>query len=110
VPARVSVRIDGSHTVAGGIGRRWRRDRRTSCGTPARHTVQLTSSDVAATCYPAAAMPSDRPDADERAARIGVLLDDLHLTAEDLTELVKQAVRRVLQTVEHARAPATKKP
>jgi hypothetical protein len=55
-------------------------------------------------------MPSDRPDADERAARIGVLLDDLHLTAEDLTELVKQAVRRVLRTVEQARAPATKKP
>ena len=72
--------------------------------------MQLTSSEVAATCYPAAAMPSDRTDADERAARIGVLLDDLHLTAEDLTELAKQAVRRVLQTVEQARAPATKRP
>ena len=55
-------------------------------------------------------MPSDRPNGDERAARIGVLLDDLHLTAEDLTELVKQAVRRVLLTVEQARASATKKP
>jgi hypothetical protein len=55
-------------------------------------------------------MPSDRPDADERAARIGVLLDDLHLTAEDLTELVKQAVRRVLQTVEQAAPPPLTNP
>ena len=50
------------------------------------------------------------PDSTGGTARIGVLLDDLHLTAEDLTELVKQAVRRVLQTVEQARAPATKTP
>ena len=45
------------------------------------NSVLLTSSEVAATCYPAAAMPSARTDADERAARIGVLLDGLHLTA-----------------------------
>jgi hypothetical protein len=55
-------------------------------------------------------MPSDRPDGDERAARIGVLLDDLHLTAEDLTELVKQAVRRVLQTVDRPAPPPLRNP
>jgi hypothetical protein len=49
-------------------------------------------------------MPSDRTDADERAARIGVLLDDLHLTAEDLAELAKQAVHRVQKTIEQSRA------
>jgi hypothetical protein len=55
-------------------------------------------------------MPRDQTDVVERTARIGALLDDLDLTAEDLTELAKQAVRRVLQTVEQARAPATEKP
>ena len=77
---------------------------------PIVHSVQLTSSEVAAACYPAAAMPSDRTDADERAARIGVLLDDLHLTAEDLTELVKQAVRRVLQPSNRPAPPPLRNP
>ena len=66
--------------------------------------MQLTSSEVAATCYRAATMPSDRTDADERTARIGLLLDELHLTAEDLPELAKQAVHRVQKTIEQSRA------
>ncbi len=48
-------------------------------------------------------MPSDRTDADERTARIGVLLDELHLTAEDMTELAHQAVSRVRKTIEQSR-------
>jgi hypothetical protein len=39
-----------------------------------------------------------------------VLLDDLHLTAEDLTQVGKRAVRRVLQTVEQARASTLRNP
>jgi hypothetical protein len=46
----------------------------------------------------------DRTDAEARTARIGTLLDELRLNAEDLTELAKQAVRRALQTLEQARA------
>jgi hypothetical protein len=48
-------------------------------------------------------MPGDRTDADERAARIGMLLGELHLTADDLTELAKQAVARVRKTIEQSR-------
>jgi hypothetical protein len=49
-------------------------------------------------------MPGNRTDADERTARIGELLDELHLTAEDLVELAKQAVHRARQTVAQSHA------
>ena len=58
----------------------------------------------------AAVVRTDRTDADERAARIGLLLDELRLDAEDLTELAKQAVRRVLLTVQHPRADVARPP
>ena len=64
---------------------------------------KLKSSGVSHLCY-SAAMPNDRTDADERAARIGLLLDGLHLTAEELTELGKQAVHRARKTIEQSRA------
>jgi hypothetical protein len=52
--------------------------------------------------------PFDSADAEARAARIAALLDTLHLNAEDLTELAQQAVHRVLQIVQQARAPAAR--
>ena len=48
-------------------------------------------------------VPFDRNDAEERASRIGALLDELRLTAEDLTELAKQAVARARKTIEQSR-------
>jgi hypothetical protein len=48
-------------------------------------------------------VPLDRKDAEERASRIGALLDELRLTAEDLTELAKQAVARARKTIEQSR-------
>ena len=65
--------------------------------------------DVPTFCY-GVAVAIDRSDAEERAARIGTLLDELHLNAEDLTELAKQAVRRALQTVQQARAEVARAP
>ena len=48
-------------------------------------------------------MPVNRDDAEERKARIDMILEDLQLTADDLRELAKQATDRALQTAVESR-------
>jgi len=48
-------------------------------------------------------VPLNRDDAEERKARIDMILEALQLTADDLRELAKQATDRALQTAVESR-------
>jgi len=49
-------------------------------------------------------MPLERDDRDERIARIDMLLEELRLNSEDLTELAKQATERARRTRAESRS------
>ena len=57
---------------------------------------------------PVFAMPLERDEAEERAARIDMICEELRLNTEDLHELAKQAVERARKTAEESRATLTK--
>ena len=57
---------------------------------------------------PVSAVPLQRDEAEERAARIDMICEELRLNTEDLHELAKQAVERARKTAEESRATVTK--
>ena len=53
-------------------------------------------------------MPVNRDDAEERRARIDMIVNDLRLTTDDLRERAKHATGRALQTAAESRtAPSS---
>jgi hypothetical protein len=53
-------------------------------------------------------VPIDRDDAEERKARIDMILEELRLNTEDMRELAKQATERARKTAHDARATVEK--